>query len=181
MKSVVCKSCGSNDLYKEDGYMVCRYCGTKSLITEDDRPAKESDITLNEDVANLLRKIEENPDRARKYAERILEMDPNNARAKKILGIGEQSGSGGGCYVATAVYGSYDCPQVWTLRRYRDDMLSRTWYGRAFIRAYYATSPTLVKWFGDSPWFTNLWKPRLDRMVRQLNEMGVSNKPYSDR
>ena len=28
--------------------------------------------------------------------------------------------SSGGCYVATAVYGSYDCPQVWTLRRYRD-------------------------------------------------------------
>ena len=28
-----------------------------------------------------------------------------------------------GCYVATAVYGSYDCPEVWTLRRYRDDTL----------------------------------------------------------
>ncbi len=87
----------------------------------------------------------------------------------------------GGCYVATAVYGSYDCPPVWTLRRYRDDTLSRTWYGRAFIRAYYATSPTLVKWFGDSAWFINLWKPKLDRMVRQLNEAGVSDKPYVDR
>ena len=31
----------------------------------------------------------------------------------------------GGCYVATAVYGSYDCPQVWTLRRYRDDILAK--------------------------------------------------------
>ncbi|NLX93020.1 MAG: hypothetical protein GXZ02_03995, partial [Clostridiales bacterium] len=39
----------------------------------------------------------------------------------------------GGCYVATAVYGSYDCPQVWTLRRYRDYTLAETWYGRAFI------------------------------------------------
>ena len=28
--------------------------------------------------------------------------------------------SSGGCYVATAVYGSYDCPEVWVLRRYRD-------------------------------------------------------------
>ena len=28
----------------------------------------------------------------------------------------------GGCYVATAVYGSYDCPQVWTLRRVRDGL-----------------------------------------------------------
>ena len=44
----------------------------------------------------------------------------------------------GGCYVATAVYGSYDCPQVWTLRRYRDYTLAETWHGRAFIRTYYA-------------------------------------------
>ena len=44
----------------------------------------------------------------------------------------------GGCYVATAVYGSYDCPQVWTLRRYRDFALAETWHGRAFIHLYYA-------------------------------------------
>ena len=38
--------------------------------------------------------------------------------------------SSGGCYIATCVYGSYDCPQVWTLRRFRDDTLDETWYGR---------------------------------------------------
>lgn len=92
----------------------------------------------------------------------------------------KQVGSGG-CYVATAVYGSYDCPQVWTLRRYRDYKLSETWYGRAFIRTYYAISPTLVKWFGKTEWFRNLWKPRLDRMVDRLNREGVANTPYSDR
>ena len=46
-------------------------------------------------------------------------------------------GPKGGCYVATAVYGSYDCPEVWTLRRYRDYSLAETWYGRAFIKLYY--------------------------------------------
>lgn len=63
--------------------------------------------------------------------------------------------STGGCYVATAVYGSYDCPQVWTLRRFRDYTLAETWYGRAYIRTYYAISPTLVKWFGKTDWFKN--------------------------
>lgn len=29
-----------------------------------------------------------------------------------------------GCYVATAVYHSYNCPQVWTLRRFRDGVLA---------------------------------------------------------
>ncbi len=88
---------------------------------------------------------------------------------------------GGGCYVATAVYGSYDCPQVWTLRRFRDYTLAETWYGRAFIHTYYAVSPTLVKWFGNTNWFKNMWKPTLDRMVEKLNEKGVEDTPYDDR
>ena len=87
----------------------------------------------------------------------------------------------GGCYVATAVYGSYDCPEVWTLRRFRDDTLAETWYGRVFIRVYYAISPTLVKWFGKTVWFTNLWKPPLDRMVGNLKESGVEDTPYDDK
>ena len=86
-----------------------------------------------------------------------------------------------GCYVATAVYGSYDCPEVWTLRRYRDFQLAESWYGRIFIRAYYAISPTLVKLFGETSWFRNMWKSLLDKMVKRLNSDGVSDRPYEDR
>lgn len=86
----------------------------------------------------------------------------------------------GGCYVATAVYGSYDCPQVWTLRRYRDFELASTWYGRAFIHTYYAISPKLVKWFGETKWFKNLWRGRLDRMVAKLQSKGFEDSPYND-
>lgn len=86
-----------------------------------------------------------------------------------------------GCYVATCVYGSYDCPEVWTLRRYRDNTLGATWYGRAFIRTYYAISPTLVKWFGKTKWFKKMWKGKLDRMVKKLQDNGVENTPYQDK
>lgn len=86
-----------------------------------------------------------------------------------------------GCYVATCVYGSYDCPQVWTLRRYRDNTLGATWYGRAFIRTYYAVSPTLVKWFGNTSWFKKMWKGKLDRMVKKLQDQGVESTPYNDK
>lgn len=89
--------------------------------------------------------------------------------------------SSGGCYVATAVYGSYDCPQVWILRRYRDDTLAKTWYGRAFIYTYYAISPTLVKWFGNTSWFKKMWKGKLDRMVTNLKNNGVDDTPYKDK
>lgn len=91
------------------------------------------------------------------------------------------SSSSDGCYVATAVYGSYDCPQVWTLRRFRDHTLAETWLGRLFIKMYYAISPTLVKWFGEAAWFKNLWRPTLDRMVRNLNDRGVEDTAYNDR
>ena len=86
-----------------------------------------------------------------------------------------------GCYVATAVYGSYDCPQVWTLRRYRDNDLAATWYGRAFIHTYYAISPTLVKWFGNTEWFKKMWRGKLDRMVKNLQDKGYESTPYEDR
>ena len=86
-----------------------------------------------------------------------------------------------GCYVATCVYGSYDCPEVWTLRRFRDDTLGSTWYGRAFIHTYYAISPTLVKWFGHTEWFKKMWRGTLDKMVNKLNSQGVEDTPYNDK
>lgn len=85
-----------------------------------------------------------------------------------------------GCYVATAVYGSYDCPQVWTLRRFRDNRLAASLPGRTFIRLYYAVSPTLVRWFGQTAWFKALWKDPLDRLVRRLRAQGVEDTPYQD-
>lgn len=92
-----------------------------------------------------------------------------------------QAANSGGCYVATAVYGSYDCPQVWTLRRYRDYDLAESWYGRTFIRTYYAISPTLVKWFGHTEWFKKMWRGKLDRMVKNLQDKGYESTPYEDR
>lgn len=89
--------------------------------------------------------------------------------------------SSGGCYIATAVYGSYDCPEVWTLRRFRDYSLAESWYGRLFIRIYYAVSPTLVKWFGKATWFKRIWKDKLDNMVQRLQNEGYENTPYNDK
>lgn len=108
------------------------------------------------------------------YCAKIKQLDPTY---KPDL----QSTKKSGCYVATAVYGSYDCPQVWTLRRFRDYTLAETWYGRAFIRTYYAISPTLVKWFGHTEWFKKMWRGSLDRMVANLNAKGVEDTPYEDK
>lgn len=92
-----------------------------------------------------------------------------------------ESTSSGGCYIATAVYGSYDCPEVWTLRRFRDEKLLTTIYGRLFVKTYYALSPTMVKTFGDTNCFKKFWRGRLDKMVCKLREEGYENTPYYDK
>lgn len=86
----------------------------------------------------------------------------------------------GGCYIATCVYGSYDCPEVWRLRRFRDRVLSKTGRGRLFIRTYYAISPKLVKWFGETVWFKRIWKAVIDRIGLDLKNKGFDDTPYID-
>lgn len=178
MRSQICSSCGANDLYEKDGYYICRYCNTKHRITRDDLAPKSSSISLNEDVARLLQKCKDDPTNAERYARLILEMDANNAEAKEYL---KKESNSGGCYVATAVYGSYDCPEVWTLRRFRDYSLAETLCGRAFIQVYYVVSPALVKLFGETKWFRAFGKQRLDRLVQSLQRKGFESTPYEDK
>ena len=85
-----------------------------------------------------------------------------------------------GCYIATCVYGSYDCPEVWILRRFRDSVLARSWLGRRFISAYYAVSSTVVKLFGKKRLFQKFWKKYLDKFVEKLRDRGFRDTPYRD-
>ena len=95
------------------------------------------------------------------------------------LSTGKPNTSGGGCYIATAVYGSYDCPQVWTLRRFRDYTLAKSCYGRIFIKCYYTISPILVMIFGNAGWFKYFWRKRLDRLVSSLKDKGYDDGFYN--
>ncbi|WP_251213147.1 CFI-box-CTERM domain-containing protein [Adlercreutzia murintestinalis] len=91
------------------------------------------------------------------------------------------SSSSSGCYIATAAYGSYDCPQVWVLRRYRDETLAKSNIGRAFIRAYYAISPKFVSVFGKVNAVNRFNRGVLNRLVSCLLRKGYSDQPYQDR
>lgn len=55
-----------------------------------------------------------------------------------------------GCFVATAVYGSYDHPIVLDLRMFRDNWLQKREYGRKFIIWYYQEGPHLASWISKS-------------------------------
>jgi hypothetical protein len=130
-------------------------------------------ISYHNIVITLIVEKEDNRKIVSTYAQKIAKYDPDYKP--------EPIQKSGGCYIATSVYGSYDCPQVWTLRRYRDTTLASTIFGRAFIRTYYAISPTLVNLFGQTKWFSCFWKGVLDLFVRKFNESGVEDIRYQDR
>jgi DNA polymerase III epsilon subunit-like protein len=50
----------------------------------------------------------------------------------------------GGCYIATMAYGDYDHEKVIILRKFRDNILNKYFFGRIFIKVYYRLSPKLV-------------------------------------
>lgn len=136
---------------------VAWHCGN-NLLEKSYLPGKEEKELANQWIST--------------YSEKIRQYDSSYETPKMDTGW---------CYVATCVYGSYDCPQVWTLRRFRDNTLARSLPGRGFIRLYYAVSPTIVRWFGQTRWFQTLWRGVLDRMVCRLNASGVESAPYQDR
>jgi Calx-beta domain len=55
----------------------------------------------------------------------------------------------GGCFIATAAYGSYLDPHVVALRVFRDRFLQTNSPGRAFVRWYYETSPPFAAWLAQ--------------------------------
>ena len=75
-----------------------------------------------------------------------------------------------GCYIATMAYGSYDAPEVKVLRKFRDEVLKKTFIGRVFIANYYAFSPLLVKFVKKTGFAEKLIRRRLDRFVIRLKQ-----------
>lgn len=140
-------------------------------------------------AAAYLRRALNGPNQAivEKSREVLAEIDRANRENAHRAAVRESierrsniSQKSGGCYIATAVYGSYNCPQVWTLRRFRDYRLAKTFGGRLFIKTYYTISPKLVHLFGSTKAFNRFWRKRLDHMVRSLRVKGFDDSPYTD-
>jgi hypothetical protein len=66
----------------------------------------------------------------------------------------------GGCFIATAAYGSAAMPEVTLLRQFRDERLRRSQPGRLIIRLYEWASPPLADWIAARP-AARLWARRL--------------------
>ena len=170
------------------------------IIENDDEDFVETGICLAADIylrrntdadadkaEALLRRVENSHDDnirdiARETLASIVEIRRRKQEAGSLAqNLSEEAPKKSGCYIATAIYGSYDCPQVCTLRRYRDDVLAESALGRLFIRIYYKLSPKLVKYFGQTRCFNAFWHGVLDKWVQHLHDKGFKGAPYQDR
>jgi len=74
-----------------------------------------------------------------------------------------------GCYIATAVYGSYDAPEVLTLKNFRDDVLTKSILGRLFVKLYYFFSPPIANKLKYANRINKIVKNLLNRIVMKIN------------
>lgn len=106
MKQLSCEMCGSTDLLKTDGVFVCQNCGCKYSVEEAKKMMVEGVVqvegTVKVDktaqIENYLTMAQEansagNSEEAESYANKVLEIDPNDWRALLIKGaaVGWQS------------------------------------------------------------------------------------------
>ena len=75
----------------------------------------------------------------------------------------KKKGQGSSCFIASAVYGSYEHPQVLKLRYFRDSTLRKSLLGRCFISFYYIVGPHLAKLPSRSTRIRNLLRSLFDR------------------
>ncbi|MHB2017537.1 MAG: CFI-box-CTERM domain-containing protein [Candidatus Xenobia bacterium] len=87
-----------------------------------------------------------------------------------FLGGGGGASSGGGCFIATAAYGSYLDPHVNSLRRFRDQVLEPTAPGRAFVAWYYRWSPPAARFIAQRPLLRGLVRVALTPLVAAVEQ-----------
>lgn len=99
MKQLTCEMCGSTDLIKQDGVFVCQTCGCKYSIEEARKMMVEGTVevtgTVKVDnsaaIENYLQMARNaltssNHEEAESYANKIIELDPQNSAAWEIKG-----------------------------------------------------------------------------------------------
>jgi hypothetical protein len=75
----------------------------------------------------------------------LLVKSSSDTGAETVTSSTDYDGGKGRCFIATAAYGSYLDPHVYTLRNFRDNYLLTNYFGKQFVEFYYRNSPPVAK------------------------------------
>ena len=100
-----------------------------------------------------------------------------NVRALTV----RSGGGGGGCFIATAAFGSYVEPEVLWLRRFRDEFLLKQWNlpGKMFVDLYYEYSPAAAAVLARHSWIRAVVRLGLTPIVALSRLWGDGNDRIS--
>jgi hypothetical protein len=139
-----CDICG-HILFEEDGMLVSFNYGTDSSNSQFTNINK---IARYDDLAGIDPHIQHNT----KYSFLICNNDSCSKGIDEKIYNGIKDGSllaqipsSGGCFIATATFGSTLAPEVIILYEFRDLILNKSKAGRHFINLYYRISPALSR------------------------------------
>lgn len=81
------------------------------------------------------------------------------------------TGGKSGCYIATVCYESEFAPEVLMLKKYRDNVLSKTSLGKIFIKWYYFISPSIAKKMQNHKYLNSIIRRNiLDKIVDKISK-----------
>ena len=99
IRPLVCELCGGNNIMKENGFFTCQHCGTKYSLEEARKMMIEGTVQVagtvkvdnSEKIGNYLMMAEsaysvKNYTESEAYANKVIEIDPQNAQAWFIKG-----------------------------------------------------------------------------------------------
>jgi len=94
-----------------------------------------------------------------------------------------KKGTGGGCFIATAIYGSPFAQEVALLQNLRDEVLMKSSIGLKFVAEYYRFSPTIARVINKSRITKNIVRltiisPLIKGVKRIVKEGKISTNDF---
>lgn len=114
-----------------------------------------------------IRYTPEYAEKLRKMGNFYQSMEKSHSNTNSVGKI-EESKKNEGCYIATAVYGGYDMPEVLVLRKFRDEILKKSFLGRLFIKVYYGVSPKMARKLKNHMKINQILRKVLDKLVLRV-------------
>ncbi len=80
-----------------------------------------------------------------------------------------------GCLIATATYGDTNHSKVQLFRRFRDNVLENSFFGRKMVVMYYRVSPFLAVYIERYPHFKKISKKILDKLADLISQHRIDS------